>query len=387
MHPVYEYIVTVLVLSLLIGFSFYSLNSMSSTQLVLTKESQLDLVANNLYNKILMTPGYPVNWGSDIYVSENSLGDFGLSSTHGVPYQLDVNKIMRLVEKTGNTTNPLYIPPETVGSLTGLYVDGHWNYGFRLVIYTALNVSVLPLDPADTPPSKYIVTVYDYLGRPASNAYIKGVLHAAYVDLGVGGGFNIISSTAYNYTSINGTALLEFDVSEIPTRRAAYVVLVNAYYYGLKSQGIWTKASVLNLVIVGDYLIINMSGVGDIVPSARHLQLTAIEFTSDQGVILNPIENVTAGEAGNIINKGRYNYRVYKLKNGITDDVVFVAVLVKTTGRYYLVFSPRPRIPVVIDYSSHRFSIQGLRTKTLYSLFKIGDNTYYVELYVWRMSE
>jgi len=387
MHPTFEYIVTVLILSLLIGFSFYSLNSMSSTQLVFTKESQLDQVANNLFNKILMTPGYPTDWGRNIYINESNLEDFGLASTTGIPYQLDVDKIMRLVRETGNTTNPLYISPEKVGSLTGLYVDGHWNYGFKLVIYSALNISIVPVNPDESPPSKYIVRVHDYLGRPASNAYVKGILYAAYVETGPRRGFKVISSEAYNYTSMEGITILNFDISEIPSMRAAYVVLVNAYYYGLKSQGIWTKASVLNLVIEGDYIIINMSTLGNIIPSARHLYLTAIEFTSNQGVILNPIENATDSEDGKIINKGRYNYRVYKLKNGITDDVVFIGLLIKTTGKYYIAFSPRPRIPIVLEYSSHSFSIHGLRTKTLYSLFKIGDYTYYVELYVWRMSE
>ena len=387
MHPTFEYIVTILILSMLIGFSFYSLNSMSSTQLVFTKESQLDQMTNNLFNKMLMTPGYPIDWGRNIYVNESNLEDFGLAASYGLPYQLDVDKIMRLVEETGNTTNPLYIPPEKVGSLLGVYVKGHWNYGFKLVIYSALNISINPVDPDESPPSKYIVSVRDYLGRPASNAYVKGVLYAAYIETGRERGFKVISSTAYNYTSIEGVTILNFDVSDIPSLKAAYVVLVNAYYYGLKSQGIWTKASVLNLVVEGGYLIVNMSTLGDIVPSARHLTLTAVEFTSSQEVILNPIENVTDSESGKIINKGRYDYRVYRLKNGITDDVVFIGLLVKTTGRYYVVFSPRPRIPLVLEYSSHTFSIQGLRTKVLYSLFKIGDYTYYVELYVWRMSE
>ena len=141
---------------------------------------------------------------------------------------------------------------------------------------------------------------------------------------------------------------------------------------------------VVNLINIGDYLIVNLSGFP---PSARFVELTAIEFTTDFNIILNPIINETDGESGKIINKGRFNYRVYKLANPITEDVMFIGIMVITRGQSYLIFASRPKTPIVVDYRSHSFPVAGLKTETIYGLFRISDNTYYAQLTVWRMSE
>lgn len=389
MHPIYEYIVTILVISLVLSFSFYTINVTTKSQLLLAKEEQLNTIANNLFNKIFFSPGYPVDWGSNIYVNESNLRGFGLAAVSREPYTLDIDKLLRLYEASGNTTNPLYMPPSAVGRVLGIYSDGYWKYGFSIKIVTALNITITPDDPSATPPSKFYIRVSDYEGRPATNAYVRGVLFAVYTTGGGQGNvnFDIVRASAYNITDITGSTILNFDVSGMPTQRAAYLVIVNARYFGLQSQAMYTRGNVLSLVIVGNYIIVNMSGIEDIIPSARHLRVAAVEFTSDLRIILNPLINVTGSESGRIINKGRYNYRVYQLSNPISDDVIFVGLLVVTRGQYFMVFAERPRTPLSLTYSTHGFMYAGVRSVVLNGLFRVGENTYYVEFTMWRMSE
>jgi len=388
MHPVYEYIVSVAILFLVLSYSFYAVNSVVVNQLTLVKEEQLKDIANRLFDKILYTPGYPIDWGSNIHVNESNLIDFGVHASTGDLQKLDINKLNRLIYEYEGIINPLYIPPETVGRLLGIYEDGHWIYGFRLLIKSALNVTIQPLDSDSEVPVKYKVKVIDYVGKDAANALVKGILCAAYIINE--GGRDVLKydyNIARNLTRLDGTTVLKFEKPEVPHQAldAAYALLVTANYYGLQSQGIWTRGQVVNLINIGDYLIVNLSSFWP--PSARHVQLTAIEFTADLDIILNPIINETNGESGKIINKGRFKYRVYKLANPITEDVIFIGLLVIATGQAYLVFASRPRTPIIVDYRSHSFPVAGLKTETIYGLFRISDNTYYAQLTVWRMSE
>lgn len=392
MHPVYDYIVAVLILLMVLGFSFYAINSAVITQSTLAKEEQLKPIANRLFNKIFLTPGYPVNWGTNVFINESNLKDFGLLLA-GEPHQIDVNKILRL-----NETNPLYIPPETFGNLTGLYQDGHWVYGFRLTIRSALNISIHPVDEYNNPPTTYLVHITDYTGKKASNAIVKGTVITLAVEKN-GKYFTYeLSTVVVNITNVDGTTLLKFNINQVskPNANVVHMLLITANYYGIQSQVVRTFGeNIATLISVGNYLIVNMTGQP--IPSAEHVQLngTAIEFTSDLNFILNPIVDMTKGEVGKIINKGRYNYRVYELANPITENVILVGLLIrKAVGgkgsggpKYFLVVAARPPTPISVDYRSHSFNIAGIKTETLSGLFNIGDNTYYVELSVWRMSE
>jgi len=384
MHPVYEYIVSVAILLLVLSYSFYAVNSVVVNQLTLVKEEQLKDVANRLFDKILYTPGYPVDWGSNIYVNETNLIDFGVHASTGDLQKLDIDKLNRLIYEYEGIINPQYIPPETVGRLLGIYEDGHWIYGFRLLIKSALNITIQPLDSDSEVPVKYKIKVVDYVGKDAANALVEGILCAVYNKTKEALGYNY--TIARNLTKLDGTTILNFEKPEAPSqpKKAAYALLVTVNYYGLQSQGIWVGKQVLNLINIGDYLIVNLSSSGK--SGAIHVR-EAIEFTTDLEIIRNPIVNETNGESGRIINKGHFNFRVYKLANPITEDVIFIGLLVDTTGGSCIFFASRPRMPIVIDYRSHSFPVAGLKTETIYGLFRISDNTYYAQLTVWRMSE
>lgn len=252
MNPVYEYIAAISIITLVVGFSLYQLNSMSSYQLTVAHEEQLQPVAVRLLDKILLTKGYPEDWGSDIYINESNLVDFGLSSQLGGMYQVSVDNLMRLVNITGNLVNPLYIPPTTMGNLTGIYDNNSWSYGFRLLVKNSLNISITdgPISEKYNTPTNFTVDVTNYLGRSMSNAEVDAFYFVVYVYNPTGGGkedevFDYSGVRAMNITNWQGKTILHFEgkMPEVPTGiknlvAQVYCLFITVNYYGLQSQQI-----------------------------------------------------------------------------------------------------------------------------------------------------
>jgi hypothetical protein len=394
MSPTYEYIVAILITVMMVGYTYYSLTSMTSSQLQLVEEEQLDAVAERLFDKILLTQGSPEDWGSNLYVNNTSIKDIGLSLKHGGMYELDVDKVMRLYPGSTEILNPLYINSTTFGTLAGLYDRdrGYWKYGFRLSIKTALNMTIERAD-SKSPTEKFRVNVKNYMDKPASNAEVKGTYIAIYiVKQGNQEYFDYSYTTIKNMTDWSGQTILDFknNIPSVPQgSEHAYCLVVTANYYGLQSQNsiVDNEIKTLGLTIQGKYLIANFTQVKDIARGAHHLELTALELTSSLNIILNPAIDVTNGEAGKIVNYGGKNYRVYELQNPPSQDVIFVGLLVKKLGKWGLVFASRPRTPVAVDYMSVGIPSAGIKTVTMSRIVKIGENSYYTELTLWRTSE
>jgi hypothetical protein len=401
MNPVYEYIAAIFIMTLVVGYSLYSLNTMSSSQLNIAEEAQLLPVAGRLFDKILLTKGYPEDWGSNIYINSSNLGDFGLSSQYGEMYRLDVNKLMRLVTDVNNMTNPLYMPPTTMGNLTGIYGNSSWSYGFRLLVKSALIINITngpPLNPPqENEPKNFTIDVTTYSGKYAPNVEVSGLYLMVCVDT-IGQGQNATEVFMYNYTiaksitNWQGRAELNFTVPKPPKQNMnpAYCLIVTVNYYGLQSQQIdvINPIQTINLLTQGQYLIVDFNETFGVPKSANQIvNLTVIELTSNLQLLLNPADNETNGMAGQIINKGSKNYQVYHLENQLTDEVIFMGLYVKTRGNYSLVFASRPMIPIAIDYRSHSFAYAGINSDTFSRMVKIGRNSYIAELTVWRMSQ
>ncbi len=395
MSPTYEYIVAILISILMLGYTYYSVTTLSSNQLQLVEEEQLDVVASRLFDKILLTRGFPEDWGSNIYVNNTSLKDFGLAFQHGKMYDLDVDKVMRMFSGASEIINPLYINTTTFGALTGLYdvEKGYWKYGFRFYLKTALNITI---EKADTksPTEKFKINVKNFMGKNAPNAEVKGTYIAIYVaKQGNVQYFDYSYVTIYNMTDWRGQTMLDFknNMPQVPRgiSEYAYCLVVTVNYYGLQSQQSFVANTIptLGLAIEGKYLIANFTQVEDIARGAHHLELTAFELTSSLNIILNPAIDVTSGEVGKVVNYGGKNYRVYELENEPSQDVIFVGLLVKKQGKWGIVFASRPRTPVAVDYMSLGLESAGINTVTLSRIVRIGTNSYYAELTLWRMSE
>lgn len=395
MSPTYEYIVAVLISILMLGYTYYSITTLSNNQLQLVEEEQLDIIASRLFDKILLTQGYPEDWGSNIFVNNTSLKDFGLGLSHGKLYNLDVDKVTRL----SGSTNPLYINNKTFGALTGLYdaEKGYWKYGFRFYLKTALNITI---QKADTKPitEKFKINVKNHMGKSTPNVEVKGTYIAVYVVDEQKGKekeeyLKYDFKTTYNMTNWIGETILDYknNIPQVPSgvKTKAYFLIVSANYYGIQSQQFYIENTIetLELTIQGKYLIAEYGDGGLHIPKgAHHLQLDVIALTSSLTIIQNPIQNVTQGEAGKIINYGNKKYQVYELENEPSQDLIFVGLLVKKTGKWHLAFASRPRTPVSVDYSIGLKSA-GIKTVTLSRIVRIGANSYYAELTLWRMSE
>lgn len=401
MDVTFEYIAATLVIFILLGFAIFTVTSLTTTQVDLLGQQQLFPVAQQAVDKILLTRGEPLDWGENITVNGSLLVDFGLAaaSPHTDAYDLDINKVMRLVQSVGTVTNALYLDPTSVGSLMGIYTGSYWNYGFRLYMVPALNVTITVNDTASHPLA-FVVNVKNAQGVPARNAFVQVKYFDFYVYKDTGGGpakdvFDWSSVFASAYTDYAGNASLTFSSAPSPAQgvvnpQEVFVVTVSADYYGLEANSILELSTVpsnLDMLIEGQYLIGNFTGVTGIPKSANQLQLEAsvIELTDNLNVILNPATNVTTGNAGYVFNQGGKNYKVFQLVNPVSENVILAGLMVKTTGQSFFAVAFRPVLPVALDYRSHAVATAGLQAITIERLVHMGRNSYVVDLTIWRM--
>lgn len=101
------------------------------------KAEQLFTVVERLMDKILLTPGHPPDWGSNITVRPEALKDFGVALAGATaPYIVDPDKVMRLAN-LAVLPNPTPITAERVAEL--LHIKGQ--YGFRLEMKPMIRVA------------------------------------------------------------------------------------------------------------------------------------------------------------------------------------------------------------------------------------------------------
>jgi hypothetical protein len=400
-----EYIVSVLIIGLMLSFSITSISSAVNVNLQPVKEEQLQTVAKRFFDKLLLSQG-PSNWGSDpLRVSAEELDDIGLADNSGNYYSLDVNKVMRLSQYSsgGLIENPFYIPVERIGQLTGLYKNGHWEYGFRLYMRTALNIEVKILrNNSKYPdiPEVFKFTVTTYNGKRAANALVTASYYCFQMIQGIGQTYTY-NFTSYftlnNVTNFEGWTIMDFSGKYVPEKgqnvESFPFLIVTAKYYGLQSQTVLTfnQLKTLDLLLVGKYLIASFNENLNIAKSAHHLgahaDITVLEVTSDLTLFENPAINVTStGEAGKIINQGGKNYRVYELEQLPPSNIFVAGIFVESRGREWFAFATMPIIPLSFDIQSSTVP-GGIKTETLSRIVTLGMNSYYVELTLWRMAE
>lgn len=223
MNSTFEYIISVLIIVLILAFTVLSIDSIVATQQQPLKAEQLDPVAERLLDKILLTRGYPYNWGTDITVSgnitfpgeETPLEDLGLAANSTNLYTLDTYKVMRLVKNVGSLENSLYIPPSYFGDLAGLRQNGTWDYGFRLLMKTALNITntwIRNDSKIKDIPTAFNVTVKTHTGKLAPNALVTARYFCLFITgSGKDATFDYFYTTLQNVTNWNGNTILSLD--------------------------------------------------------------------------------------------------------------------------------------------------------------------------------
>ncbi|PLJ78131.1 hypothetical protein [Infirmifilum sp. SLHALR2] len=216
-----EYIAVALLVVILV-LAANQMISASTGTLTTVREEQLYTVAQRVMDKILLTPGYPPDWGTNVTVSAGDMQDFGLA-LYGTrePYVVDPDKVMRLANLS-TLPNPLLLNASRLAELLGL----SQGYGFRLVMKPMIGHSVSVLswnttkDGSQSFPTKFAVSVYNWYGMGLPNANVTGIYAIFKVDPGDGNNrqpdleekavFTVSSTTdALGYTTLDFTSQVQ----------------------------------------------------------------------------------------------------------------------------------------------------------------------------------
>jgi len=348
MH-IYEYLFTAIIIVIILLSSSTMMGTFSEPSRSVSEKEQLKVAAQKLMTQLLLDPGDPPDWGSNIAIDESNLKTFGLaqhSETTREAYVLDPDKVLRL-----DNTHPLYIPPSSVINLLNL----GYEYGFTLEIFPALNVSIAPQGS-----SKYKVSVSsEYGGLPIVDADVTARMY--YVSNGTIQR-SPPSDPLTNQTRANGECTLNF--GSISGEMKVLILVIN--YHGVRVVKVFPAGSnVTRAYLIGEHLF------------------------------LKEAYNISRNEAYEIIvekRAGGYMIEDVKFSLNKMGDVKFnltyvepstIAVLAVSEDGTRLIFTSKE---VNLTYSS----IPGVWSFPFaYSIERsviIGGSAYIMRLYLWRMS-
>ena len=347
MH-IYEYLFTALIIVSILLASSTMMNIASEPLRIVSEREQLKVATQRLLTQILLNPGEPINWGSDVSINEYNLRVFGLakqSQTTRESYVLDPDKVLRL-----NSTNPLFISPLRVRNMLNLGKE----YGFALEIFPALNVSIAPQGSG-----KYGISVTSaYGGLPVSNANVTARMYYANDH-----GATHRTPMKTNVTGYDGKCALNFG----ETGEMKVLILV-IDYYGVRV----VKVSRVGGNVVSVHLIGNNLFVGGGYTNASSLAFEIIVAKKAGGYM---IENITSSL--NLVSEGRYALAY------VEPSTVAVLSVVENSHNQYLALALRE---MSLTYST----ISGLSSFpfgfSVEKVVTIGGSAYIVKLYLWRMS-
>jgi hypothetical protein len=369
-----------------------------------TKEHQLEDIAQGIMDKLLLTTGYPADWGNDITVPGSALTAFGLRKEGGEPYELDVNKILRICNSSTFTVpSTLYVDPADTARLLGL--DGSVKYSFSIQISPALNITVESVSyyilkgnsgkNNSQVPSVIKLAVKNSEGRPASNANVSVIY--LLMNVRTKAGEDDIAYMNYscftkvtdwsgqctmNFTSFLEAVEADLKQAKSDLAKTSVALTVFAEYYGIKSTSSFPMDEVLTASIVGNYLIVDFP-VDTLPNGARHMLNMCALGVPPLYIYLDYLHNETNGQAGMVINAGAKKHRVYALGQDIDEDVSFIYLAVKYRGSYYTAVIMRPPPSVVYQAGVPG----GIKTSVLRRIVRIGPWHYVFTVAVWRGAE
>jgi len=396
MHITLDNIFAFLILLLiLITFMGYIIPS-TYLSFTIVKEHQLEEVAQAVLDKVLLSPGIPGNWGDVLVVkSGDELLSFGIQKAGGEPYELDIDKVLRIINVgEGQLPPSIRIDAWTIARLLGL----ENKYGFSIIITPALNISMETLGHYSFKgsvqvPSVVEITVKTPEGRPAIGANATGIYAFIIIDKEHDEDISYVDHV-YKTAVVNldGKARLDFtdflkaaetEVSNL--QKSFSALIVYADYYGVRSvnSSMLGDSDILEEETVGDYLIVSLEGSFE-TPAARHLKNQTALANPPYYIYLSTFRNETDGESGMVINSGSKNHRVYRVTSTVDTNVAFMMMPVKYRGRYYVITFSRP--PSTVICQTGRAS-GNIKTSVLRRIVRIGSFHYVFELRVWRWGE
>jgi len=366
MQATYEYIFAAIMIFVMLSATVTTMVPLLDVNLSQAREYQLELVADRVFNKILRTPGYPADWGTDPtinYSDTSSLKDFGLAlASARSAYILDPNKVVK-IENGSRVDNLYYVSPQVAAQLLGLGSD----YGFALSILPVLNVTVTSV--VDNNVYVYVTTQENI---PAPNANVSAL--ALWWE-----SRKMFNATSNSTTDWRGECVLEYtvDLESKGEREEGMAMIMLVNYHGIRTVDVVGARQSLIGSVTGRYVTVvypeNESGSWKIEGDPL---LVVYPY-----VFVGQIVNGSHGQAKWVINKGGKSHQTYELA-WVDPYTNFIVLVARKQDVYSLVVVPRPWR---IQYQTG--PLAGLHRVTLHRLAVINGITHYVRLSIWRMSE
>lgn len=330
-------------------FLFIGLFTQNLQTAVLYQQNRhVALKASDLLDLILLSPGYPFNWGE----TATNLSCFGLQQPGARGYALSSFALMRLMSLSGE---PVEYPvgsgiwysnvswglsggylltpvSESVDYATASRLLGvNGSYGFQLSITQTLNVLVSNAS-AEGAPLKLKVNVSGS-GAVLGGAALKCHLFWAYgLDPD---GYPLFESSIKNGTTDHaGNAVLDFSEDGVDSSKT-YFAIVNARLGGLYGTGHFTHTTTQRWEAIIPFVesfnegtvLLTHSWDVHTYPNPRALFYTAAfyAFTEDWDMVPTPIENST----------GKVNYGALAFNRTKLPDQPGVLIVVCRTGNTY----------------------------------------------------
>jgi len=351
MH-IYEYLFTAIIIVTILLASSTMIGSVSEPSRSTSEKEQLKVTAQKIMTQLLLDPGNPHDWGSNIDIDPSNLTAFGLAEyteTTREAYVLDSDKVLRL-----DSTNPLLIPSSSVINLLNFGYD----YGLALEFYPALNVSI-PLITSDN----YTVRVTsDYGELPIVGANVSARIY--YYDSSK----KMIENTPLivDQTSIDGQCIVDFSTLGLPTEMKVLILVVDYYGVRIVKTHIPTWSNVTQAYLIGSNLFFSQPyNISD---------NEAYEIIATKKGGTDTIENVT-------YSLSMEEEKKFKLPYVEPSTVALLTVsqdgtkLIFASKEATLTYSSIPGVSLSFPFA---YSIE--RSVT------IGGSAYIVRLYLWRMS-
>ncbi len=399
MHVSLEYIALgILIIVFLVATMYVIQNTMSKLNQVY--EEQLYPVTQRILDKILLTTGYPADWGDNLTAIPEDFG-LALNGTR-TSYVVDDAKVMRLTNFS-TIANPAYINASTIAELLG--VEG--KYGFRLEIKPFLNqtmdvLATYPVPNRKTPdiPVYILVTVKNWYNIGVPNANVTAQLVLVRINFWPNGSVKDLNYTTFtrsNVTGPLGTCTVDFrddlaDYFSAPGLGAggayrvySFVTLYTNWSGFLVLSAIPTQALVdapVSGYLIGDYVVINrtLSVIGavrirnaslQVIPSTFSVlqvaNITWLDTTSPPFGLLRPWQDYLVGKV-----EGLDPYAAY--------------LLIFATWRGYPIIITVSRVPNVDLWYGQPGALPP-NSVTLTRVVQIGLYPYLVRLTVWRLAE
>jgi hypothetical protein len=405
MNTVLEYLAVGVLLVAVILAAGHMLEAPSRT-LETVREEQLLTVAERLIDKILLTPGYPPDWGSNVYVTDADLTDFGLALQGGAPYIVDPDKVMRLANLS-TLPNPLLLNASRLAELLGIKDQ----YGFKLVMKPMITAQVAALEWSAGIASKFRVRVVNWQGEGLPNARVSGVYVVALVKGGAGQPEvdSLWNFTRSCVTDVLGYCILDYtsDLSSVKYGRgqqpATFLVLhVNwEGFVAVTGYSPVPGGAPVTGYIIGSYVFLEKDVDATEQPLIRGkvsgaviVKDEVVQVVPQYSLLLEPTEvewcreqpndpEWCQGMAGRVLPSRRGTYligRVVYLERLSSHVIVFA----KWRGDWTAIVISR--IPVIeISYGAR--GAAPANSATLTRVTQIYNYPYVVQLTVWRWAE